>query len=426
LTFRPALSPTRSAWTTVAVLAVANTLSFVDRLLPTILLDPIRASLSLSDTQMGLIHGLPFALFYATIGLWLGRVADRGDRVRLIAAGVFLWSCATVACAWATGFWTLFSGRLAVAVGEAALAPAAYSLIATLFASGRLGRALSVYQIGIYLGSAVALILGGYIAGSGLDPQAWRTAFVIAGLPGLVVALIVFFLPEPRRADASVSTSLRPSPVGGQSAYAIHFAAFALVGIATYGISSWLPSVLVRVHHVPLATAGLTLGIILAIVSPLGVLVSGLLVDRALQKGDFQGPFVIGAVGIALLAPVAAAYGFASSAATATIAAVPLAFLMSYPFGVAAVTLQHMTPPRARGRMAALYLLVFTIFGYGIGPVAIGWCNDHVFGGPASVGVSMAVIVAASAPFAALILFFGRATLSRRIADVAAHQTHLQ
>jgi MFS family permease len=411
------VSALQSPWTTVIVLAIANTLSFIDRLLPSILLDPIRTSLNLSDTQMGIIHGLPFALFYATVGLWLGRLADRKDRVRLIAAGIFLWSIATIACAFAGGFWTLFAGRVAVAVGEAALAPAAYSLIAALFVASRLGRALSVYQIGIYLGSGLALILGGYIAGSTLDASAWRTAFIVAGLPGLVIAIMAYFLPEPRR---NIEKPLKHQQelshnIGGRLAYTVYFAAFSLVGIAAYGASTWLPSVLVRVHHIPLAQAGLTLGLILAIVSPLGVLTSGWLVDRAIRRGTMKAPFAIGAAGIALLGPAGAIYGFAPTAMTAIMAAIPLAFFMSYPFGVASVMLQLMTPAQARGRMAALYLLVFTIFGYGIGPVAIGWCNDRVFGGPTGVGLSMALVMMISAPLAAIILFMGRHILGDRL-----------
>jgi MFS family permease len=409
-----------SPWTTVGVLAVANTLSFIDRLLPSILLDPIRTSLNLSDTEMGLIHGLPFALFYATIGLWLGRLADRGDRARLIAAGILLWSLATVACAFSTGFWTLFAGRVAVAVGEAALAPAAYSLIAALFFAGQLGRALSIYQIGIYLGSALALLIGGFIAGSTLDANAWRAAFIVAGMPGLIVAGLAFFLPEPRRdlqRDPDDRKALA-AEIGGYRAYTFHFAAFALVGIAAYGASTWLPSVLVRVHGLPLAKAGLVLGIILGIVSPLGVLMSGWLVDRAIRQGNRRAPFTIGAFGIALLGPAGAAYGLAPTAAMAILAAIPLAFLMSYPFGVASVTLQLMTPPVARGRMAALYLLVFTVFGYGIGPVGIGWCNDHLFGGAKGVGSSLALVMMLAAPLAAVVLVAGRKTLAARINEI--------
>lgn len=410
----------RSAWFAVAVFTIANTLSFVDRLLPSILVDPIRRTLLLSDTEMGVIHGLPFALFYATVGLWLGRHADRSDRARLAAVGIAVWSLATVASAFATGFWTLFGARVFVAIGEAALAPAAYSLISGLFAAERLGRAMSIYQIGIYVGSGMALIFGGSVASMALGPDAWRAAFVIAGLPGIAVAIAAWFVPEPRRGAAQRPSTRLAKPIAGlgRAAYIFHFAAFSFVGVAAYGATSWLPSVLIRGHGYSLLEAGLSLGLILAFVSPLGVLCAGWLVDRAVRAGNYSAIMTIGAAGVALLAPTALVYGTAQSPTTALIAAVPFAFLLSYPFGIAPVALQLMTPAGERGRMTALYLFVFTIFGYAIGPVAVGWITDHVFAAPAMVGRSLALVVGTAALAAAGLMVAGRVRIGQQIAAI--------
>jgi MFS family permease len=400
--------PAGQAWRFVILLALANTLSFIDRLLPSILLEPLRHDLDLSDTQIGLVQGLPFALFYTAFGLYFGRLADRGDRMRLVAFGLIVWSLATAATALSEGFWSLFGLRTFVAIGEAVLAPAAYSLIAALFVANRLGRALSVYQIGIYLGSGLALILGGAIAGA-MSDGGWRMAFAVVGPPGILLALFFIFNRDPARDR----TQAAPAPVPWNAirfsrSHIIHFAAFSLIGICAYAVTSWFPTVLIRLHGVTLFDAGLWLGSILLVFGPLGVLTSGWLADSGQSRGVNGSAFLVGAGGAILLAPAALAYAYAPTVGLALAAAVPLAFLASFPFGVAALSLQLMTVSATRGIMSSLYLLIFTIIGYGIGPVAVGLLNDRVYGGPMGIGASLATVCGLLAPVAAALLYWGR------------------
>ena len=209
-TSTPRARGTATAWLTLFVLMTAQTSSFVDRMIMGLLVGPIRQTFDISDTQFSLLAGLAFAVFYSTMGLPIAWVADRFNRTRLIAAGIALWSVATALCGMAQSFWSLFAARVAVGVGETALGPAAYSLIADSFPKARLARALSIFTLGVTLGSGIAYIVGGQVVAAVQSlgaihvpvlgqVHAWQAVFLIVGLPGLVIALMVLALPEPPR-----------------------------------------------------------------------------------------------------------------------------------------------------------------------------------------------------------------------------------
>src|SRR5262245_37061055 len=191
-------SPTslRYAWYVAIVLMLCNTLSFIDRQILGLLVTPIKAELGISDTSIGLLQGLAFGIFYTLLGIPMGRIVDNGNRRNLVAAGIFCWSLMTALCATARGFWTLFAARMGVGVGEATLSPSAFSLLSDYFPKERLGTALSVFSMGIFVGSGLALIIGGLVIGA---VGSWRLTFLIVGLPGLLATLLVFTLKEPLR-----------------------------------------------------------------------------------------------------------------------------------------------------------------------------------------------------------------------------------
>src|SRR4030095_7549014 len=169
----------RYAWYVAVVLMLCNTLSFIDRQILGLLVTPIKLDLGISDTRIGLLQGLAFGIFYTLLGLPMGRIVDHGKRRNLVAAGIFCWSLMTALCAVARGFWTLFAARMGVGVGEATLTPSAFSLLSDYFPKERLGTALSVFSMGIFFGSGLALIVGGLIIGA---VGSWRSTFVIGGL----------------------------------------------------------------------------------------------------------------------------------------------------------------------------------------------------------------------------------------------------
>ncbi|MGH9937465.1 MAG: MFS transporter, partial [Blastocatellia bacterium] len=210
-------SSLKYAWYVVFVLMVCLTLSFIDRQILSLLVGPIKRDLGISDTRIGLLQGLAFALFYTLMGLPVGWLVDRYSRRTIIAAGVFFWSLMTALCAVAGNFWSLFAARLGVGVGEATLGPAAMSLTSDYFPKEKLGGALSVYAMGIFIGSGLALIVGGTVvsAVAGMpavtlpiigEIASWRLTFLIVGAPGLLVGLLVYTVREPLRRDL-----LRPS-----------------------------------------------------------------------------------------------------------------------------------------------------------------------------------------------------------------------
>src|SRR5262245_61670180 len=186
----------RYGWYVAIVLMVCNTLSFIDRQILGLLVTPIKLELGLSDTRIGLLQGLAFGIFYTLLGIPMGRVADHRSRRTLVAAGIFGWSLMTAACSAARSFWTLFLARMGVGVGEATLSPSAFSLLSDYFPRQRLGTALSIFSMGVFFGSGLALILGGLIIGA---VGSWRLTFLIVSLPGLLVALLAFTLKEPPR-----------------------------------------------------------------------------------------------------------------------------------------------------------------------------------------------------------------------------------
>ncbi|MBT7799203.1 MAG: MFS transporter, partial [Gammaproteobacteria bacterium] len=202
-------SPT-IAWYAVGILFVAYTFSFADRFILSLLIEPIKQDLNLSDTKISLLHGFAFAIFYTFMGIPIGRLADKYNRRTIIVWGIATWSCMTAVCGITKGYWQLFAARVGVGVGEAALSPAAYSMIADLFPAQKLGRALSVYTTGAFVGAGLAFIIGGTaIAAITTSPEitlpvigtirSWQAAFFLVGLPGLLVAALMYTVKEPLR-----------------------------------------------------------------------------------------------------------------------------------------------------------------------------------------------------------------------------------
>ncbi|MBL8631225.1 MAG: MFS transporter, partial [Rhodospirillaceae bacterium] len=199
--------PESYAWYVVGVLVLAYTVSYIDRTILTLMVKPIRETLQISDVQISLLHGLAFAIFYTVLGVPIGWLADRVNRTKVIAVGIFVWSLMTAACGLSRSFWQMFMARVGVGVGEAALSPAAYSLLNDYFKADRRTLAISIYATGVYIGSGLALIVGGGVIAvtpslelpfvGHMEP--WQVVFLAVGLPGLVVAVLMKTVKEPLR-----------------------------------------------------------------------------------------------------------------------------------------------------------------------------------------------------------------------------------
>ena len=391
------------------VLMLAYVCSFIDRQILALMVEPIRRDLEISDTRLSLLMGLSFALFYGVLGLPIGRWADRSNRRNIIAAGIAVWSAMTALCGLAQNYWQLFLARVGVGVGEAALSPPAYSFIADLFPKDRLGGAIGVYSLGIYLGSGLAMMLGGWITGQvGTDQQwvvpligevrPWQMVFFIIGLPGLVLALWVRTLVEPRRGamsghdhQADPPPSLRE--VAGYvrqhaGAFFGHNLGFAFIALVNFAWAYWVPTWLQRVHGFTPQHVGLVYGFWTATFGVTGVVVGGWLGDKLARRGYLDAKLRIGLVGVAGELLAGLLFLFAPTEMVDW-ALIPSTFFASFGFGAAAAAIQEISPVPMRAQTAAVYLFVINLVGQAAGPFAVATLTDFVFQDDLMIGRSI-------------------------------------
>jgi len=402
-------------WYAVTVLTVAYVLSFIDRSILTLLVGPIRADLGITDTQISLLHGLAFAIFYTTLGIPIALLADRLNRRNIIAIGIAVWSVATAVCGLARSFWELFAARVSVGVGEAALSPAAYSMIADLFPPQRLGRALAVYTVGAFAGAGLAYLIGGAVVGAVSGAQSvtvpllgevrtWQMVFFLVGWPGLLVALWMLTVREPARrhqrplgASNSIAAALldclRHMRLHWQ-AYTAHLLGFALLGLVFNATIAWMPSYLIRVFALVPAQAGFWVGITLLVFGTAGVLTGGWLTDRWSARGHPDAAMRVGLTCAVCTVPFALTATIVPSLSTGIVLFAGLIFFTSMPFGAAAVAIQILTPPLMRATASSMYLCVLNLIGLGAGPTLVALFTDYLFGDDAAVGRSMALTAA--------------------------------
>jgi MFS family permease len=395
----------------VGVLVVAFVFSIADRIIIALLVEPIKVDLELTDSDMGLMMGPAFALFYALMGLPIGRAVDKHSRRAIVGAGIFLWSIMTALCGLSRNFWELFLARVGVGVGEATLSPAAYSMIADSFPKEKLGKALGVYQSGAFFGVGFALIFGGLAIqfaqtadNFGLplvgEVKPWQLAFIAVGLPGVLVAAIMFLVKEPIRQgiasveedDISLGQAFRFA-FRRWRVFIAHYTGFALLALPMTTLATWVPSYLIRVVGMTPPETGFKLGLIVLIFSPVGVIFGGALADSLFKKGYTDAALRV-AVGAALfMIPVSfLATTMDSSASLALALACPFAFGASISMGLAPTALQLVTPNRLRGQIGAAWMLFLNIITAALGPWAVGVINDAWFGDPLAVGQSIAAV----------------------------------
>ncbi len=421
-------------WYVVGVLLLAYTLSFVDRMILSLLVAPIRAALDISDTEVSLLIGLAFALFYTLLGLPIAWIADRWNRRNLILAGIILWSAMTAGCGFAGSYATLFLARVGVGVGEAALSPAAYSMLSDTFPRDRLARAMAVYSIGVPLGSGVAMILGAFVVQAVLAApmvdlpligpvEAWRTIFLWVAAPGLLVCLLLLTIREPRRRGVrpSAAEGSAPAPgflahlVGQRAALGALFAGMSLIGLVMYGVIAWVPTFFARTYGMDVSEAGLWFGVIMATGGAAGLVAGGTLADRLFAKGVRDAHLRVMRLSILLGGPPLLAAALMPGA-TLAFAMLAFAFPMLTMHGVGTVALQLVTPNEYRARVTALYFFVVNLVGLGFGPMLIALLTDHLFGDDGALRYSIALVAGAALPLAALVLSAGFAAFARDLA----------
>ncbi|PSO09856.1 sugar phosphate permease [Sphingobium sp. AEW010] len=435
-------APTPSAITAlrasllVITLMLALALSFVDRQILALLIDPIKCELGLSDTRFGVLQGVAFALFYIGFGIPLGRQADRGNRRNLIIFGIIMWSVMTIACGTATSFVSLFAWRAGVGIGEAALSPAAYSMITDAVPKRRLSLALGVYNMGVYLGSGAALLAGGALLKwlstmnlSGLplaSPHPWRMVFLCVGAPGLIMALLMSLLSEPARthfdarADKAMPTVMETVRfiASERKLFAGLILGFACHNTSLYALLSWIPAFLGRHYYLAPADVGLMLGLSTMTGGGVGLVLGGLLSDRLFQSGRCDAPLIVAivsAVGIAIGAAFTLSAGSPQAAAWAF--GVTMVFV-ALPIGPASAALQLVVPNRYRGQVSAFYLVSISLAGLTIGPVAPPLISDHILHSPTRIGEALMLTICVVAILSIILFLAGRPAYARRYAAI--------
>jgi MFS family permease len=412
-----------AAWYTVAILLVAYTFGYIDRTIMTILVEPIEADLRIGDTAIGLLHGFAFAIFYVTLGVPLGWISDRTNRKRLICASITLWSLMSASCGLAGSFSQLFITRVGVGIGEAGLSPATYSLIADYFPPERRTAPLGIYQIGIYLGSGLAILAGGLVVALvGQNPtvhapllgeiRSWQAVFLIAGLPGLLVAALTATIKEPLRRHAkAIEDSSRVERaatwthiIAQARIYALHFAGFAFLGTPFNVAVLWARPYLTRHFSVSPSQGAYAVGLVMLGFATTGIVCGSLLADRMQRRGQIDATIRVGCIaGIALL-PFTAAFPFMPTFSSALADLAMILFFGAFAIGAAPAALQMITPNRMRGLISALYLLIVNLTAQATGPVITGFLTDYVFHDPRAVGLSVAIVSATAAALACMTL----------------------
>ncbi len=405
---------------------LAYTVSFVDRTILSLLIPPIQQDLGISDTRISLLAGFAFAIFYTVMGIPLGRLADRHNRRNLIAIGITVWCLMTAACGLARNFWQLFAARVGVGVGEAALSPAAYSMISDLFPRETLGRAIAVYSLGLPLGSGLALLIGGLAieAVAGLPPltlpgvgtlSAWQLTFLLVGLPGLLVALLVALMREPTRRGRLAADTSTAAPAGGLLEFLSanrrtlihHFAGLSLLVVIVYGATAWIPTFFIRSHGWSAAEIGYAYGIIFMLCGTGGLLAGGHLADRWWRAGRTDGHLRVVLLSVATMTPCFALLPLAPSADIAIALLALATFTSSLHGGVAGAALQLITPNELRGQITAVYFFIANLVGLGLGPTAVALITDFGYQDPLALGYSIATLAAVAGPLSMVVLVSG-------------------
>ncbi len=384
-------------WYVVGVLTAAYASSHVDRQIMAILLEPIKLELGASDTQMGFLVGLTFALFYATLGMPIAMLADRTNRRNIITAAITVWSAMTVLCGYVANFLQLTLARIGVGIGEAGSTPPSHSIISDLFPANRRGTAMGVYALGVNFGLLIAYLAGGWLS----EHYGWRTTFVVVGLPGLLVAALIYLtVREPKRGQADVQAAVQPvapaaaiereSTVEAERAptfgtVARHMLAVrsirhlcigsAVAGFIGYGFVLWMPSFLVRSHGLSPTEIGLTLALMNGVIGALGTFTAGKLAD-VLARRDIRWRSWVVAAGKGGYVPFLAAVFMVDDLKIALLLYTVPAFFGGFYLAPTAALIQSLVSLRMRALASSIQLFVLNIIGMGLGPQMVGILSD--------------------------------------------------
>jgi MFS family permease len=399
--YPPSLAAGRFA---MIVLLTVNVVGYLDRQILSLLVQPVKAALGLSDGLIGIMQGAAFVLTFGIASLFVGRLVDRSNRRNLLLICIAIWTIGAAAGGLAQNGWQLFVARMAVGAGEAALVPCAVSLIGDYFVAEHRGRAVGLFSTGIYAGAGLSLLLVGFamphidalarhLATAGMRIESWRLVLVALLLPGIFACLLLAMVQEPGR-TVRTEESVGPSGLRDWTSRARmflpHHIGWAMANICQYAIAGWLPTILIREHGFDVRDAGLTYGSVMAVLGVGGALIGGALADRIARRSGPIGRLMLAPLFTALATLGFLCIGISTSATNVLLGAALVAGGMGVMMVIGLVSLSDFAPPRSRGQITSIYLTVITVIAAAGGPAAVGYGND-MFGGP---GLPLSCILA--------------------------------
>ncbi len=431
------------AWYLVFTLFVFYIFSFIDRQIISLIVEPMKRDLQINDTMVGLLGGATFALFYTLLGVPIGRLADRMNRKWIIAIGAVIWSLMAALCGMARNVVQLFLARIGVGVGEACLSPAAYSMITDAFPREKLGRAFSVYNMGIPVGSGAAFVIGGLVVAAVSaegqtftlpligEVRAWQFVFIVTGAPGLLLPLLLLTVKEPARRGLIKVGDAPPSqkvPLGqvfafmwrSRGFFAPHFLAMAMMALLGYAVGAWLPTVMVRTYGIQPGLVGQVLGLSTMFINTLGIFVAGRLCDRFTVRGYPDAPIWV-CFGTAIA--VVATSSLPAFMPTAVLG-LTMMCIAGFPFhgyvAMGPMAVNQVTPNQMRAQISAMYLFTVNMFGLGVGPFLVPFISDYILRDPMQIRWALLMVVAGAGTLAAILLWFARPAYRKLLAATAA------
>lgn len=411
------------AWYLLGLLTFCYALAYIDRQLVNLLVDDIRGTYALSDTQISYIIGLGFALAYLIAAPVYGRFVDVTNRRNLLIVSVIIWSLCTAAFGLVDSYWGLFAARVGVGISEAGVLPIAWSLLADSFSTRKLPAALSIFATGQKLGSGLSLIAGGLVLTFADAVQinfpvlagfeTWQFAFLIVGLPGVVFALLLLTVKEPERGRLQAAGTVQKYTMREawdylwerRQFYGRIYLGIGMVGILALGLPAWVPSFLMRAHGVASETVGLTMGAVFLVFGVAGVLSGPIAVRWFERRGYVDGTLRASVWATGGIILFTAAIPFMPGPATAMAAIAGATYCFTFPTGIIPSAVQIGTPNRVRGFAGSLYTFSAQLVGFGVGPTAIALITDHLFEDPLKVGFSIAIVGCTAALLAGWLLF---------------------
>lgn len=380
-------------------LVTVYAINFVDRQILSVLIEPIKADLNLSDTQLGFLTGFAFAIFYSTLGIPIGRLADRSNRVTIISVSAAFWSAMTAVSGLAQNFWQLAAARIGVGVGEAGCTPPAHSMIADLFPPGKRASAMSIYQLGVPIGSVVGLVVGGWVN----EIWGWRAAFMSVGLPGLAIALILKLRVKDPPRGASEAGNTEQLNAGFAESFALIWkirsfrhitAGMSMAALGAYGVMTWFPAFLMRTYGIGSGEAASWLGPLGLLGGVAGTLLGGFATDR-LSVRDRRWYAWFPAIALVAGLPAFAWICLTDSFTIVIALLVFPNFFSSVHPGPTFAMIQSLSPVRVRAMASAITLLIVNLIGLGLGPLLVGALSEALESsyGARSLGYAMLVVI---------------------------------